>query len=61
MPILGQIPEEFTPLVYIVPNQLFATALHQVKGRPPLIPPYDQKRMMEVNFRQIFHSKMRAP
>lgn len=60
MPIQGQIPEEFTPLVYIVPNQLFATALHQVKGRLPLIPPYDQKRMMEVNFRQIFHSKMRT-
>ena len=60
MPIQGQIPEEFTPLVYIVPNQLFATSLHQVKGRPPLIPPYDQKRMREVNFRQIFHSRLRA-
>jgi len=59
MPIQGQMREEFTPLAYIVPSQLFATALHQVKGRTPLIPPYDQQRMMEVNFRQIFHSAIK--
>ena len=59
MPIQGQMREEFTPLAYIVPSQLFATALHQIKGRPPLIPPYDQQRMKEVNFRQIFHSEIK--
>ncbi len=61
MPIMGQLREEFTPLVYIVPSMLFATALHQVKGRPPLIPPFDVEQMREVNFRQIFHSAVRKP
>ena len=59
MQIVGKLREEFSPLAYIVPNQLFATFLHQVKGRPPLIPPYDTQRMMDVNFRQIFHSKIK--
>jgi hypothetical protein len=59
MPIQGKMREEFTPLVYNVPSMLFATALHQTKGRPPLIPPYDHKALREVNYRQIFHSAIR--
>jgi glucosamine--fructose-6-phosphate aminotransferase (isomerizing) len=55
-PIVGRLPEEFTPLTYIIPNQLFATYLHQARGRPPLTPPYDINRLREVNFRQIFRS-----
>jgi len=59
MPIQGQMREEFTPLAYIVPSQLFATALHQIKGRPPRIPPYDQQRIKEVDFRLMFHAAIK--
>jgi glutamine---fructose-6-phosphate transaminase (isomerizing) len=59
MPVEGALREEFSPLAYVVPGQLFATALHQLKGRPPLIAPFDNDRMREVNFRQIFHSVIR--
>ncbi len=57
-PIHGTLPEEFSPLTYIVPNQLFATYLHQLRGRPPLISPYDIDRLREVNYRQIFRSRI---
>ncbi len=59
LPVQGKMREEFTPLAYTIPGMLFATALHQVKGRPPMIPPYDHKTMREVNYRQIFHSAIR--
>ncbi|HZQ09632.1 MAG TPA: SIS domain-containing protein [Anaerolineae bacterium] len=58
LPIYGTLREEFSPLAYIVPTELFATNLHQVKGRPPLIPPFGQEQLMQVNYRQIFHSKI---
>ncbi len=57
-PIYGALPEAFTPLTYIVPGQLFATHLHQLRGRPALFPPYDLERLREVNFRQIFRSRL---
>ena len=56
LPISGRIPEEFSPLAYIIPPMLFATALHQLRGRPPLVSTFSQEKMMQVNFRQIFHS-----
>lgn len=54
MPIYGTLKEEFTPLTYIVPGQIFATALHRIVGRRPFIPPYTQERMEEINYRQIW-------
>jgi glucosamine--fructose-6-phosphate aminotransferase (isomerizing) len=60
MPVYGQLPEEFTPLAYVVPSELFATALHRIKGRPPLIAPFDRERMREVNFRQISGSAIKG-
>lgn len=58
LPVYGKISEEFSPLVYMVPGQMFATSMHQLVGRPPLTPPYDTERMKQVNFRQIFDSKI---
>lgn len=55
-PVHGLLPEEFSPLTYIVPNQLFATHLHRLRGRPPLVPPHTLERLREVNYRQIFQS-----
>ena len=49
-----ELPEEFSPLTYIVPGQLFATALHRIVGRRPFIPPYTEERMEEINYRQIW-------
>ena len=57
-PIQGTLPEVYSPLTYIVPNQLFATHLHKLRGRPPLIAPYDIERLRDVNYRQIFRSKI---
>lgn len=64
LPIYG-LPEEppleesFSPLTYVVPGQLFAFAMLQVKGQPPLPPPYTLQTLMEVNHRQIYGSRMR--
>lgn len=54
LPVYGELPEEFSPLSYIVPGQLFATALHRIVGRKPFIPPYTEERMEEINYRQIW-------
>lgn len=59
MPVVGEIDEELSPLAYIVPGMLFATALHQLCGRPPFVEPYTEQRMLEVNSRQIFASTIR--
>jgi glucosamine 6-phosphate synthetase-like amidotransferase/phosphosugar isomerase protein len=56
MEVSGVVSEEFSPLAYVVPGMLIATALHQLRGRPPLVSSYDQEKMRQVNFRQIFHS-----
>ncbi|MFW6182254.1 MAG: SIS domain-containing protein [Chloroflexota bacterium] len=58
LPIYGQLPEPFAPLTYVVPGQLFAFAMLQVKGQPPLSPPYTLQKLMEVNHRQIYQSKI---
>lgn len=59
MPIVGDVSEEYSPLVYIVPGMLFATAMHILTGRPPFTADFSEDKMMEVNFRQIFHSQLR--
>lgn len=58
MPVTSGISEEYSPLAYIIPGMLFATALHQLKGRPPFTQEFSEDKMMQVNFRQIFHSEM---
>lgn len=58
MPVMGSVPEEFSPLAYVIPQMLVATALHQLRGRPPFTSAFNQDNMMQVNFRQIFHSQI---
>jgi glucosamine--fructose-6-phosphate aminotransferase (isomerizing) len=58
LPVVGSIPEEFSPLAYVIPQMLVATALHQLRGRPPLVAEFSLDKMMQVNFRQIFHSQI---
>jgi glucosamine 6-phosphate synthetase-like amidotransferase/phosphosugar isomerase protein len=57
MPIVGGIAEEYSPLAYIVPGMLFATAMHQLRGRPPFTGGYTEEQL-EVNSRQIFRSRV---
>ena len=52
----GDFPESFSPWVYGVPVQVFAVALLNLKGQPPIPSPYSFKKMMEINFRQIYQS-----
>jgi glucosamine--fructose-6-phosphate aminotransferase (isomerizing) len=56
--VAGRVAEEFSPLAYVIPPMLVATALHQLRGRPPLVAAFSQEKMMQVNFRQIFHSEI---
>jgi glucosamine--fructose-6-phosphate aminotransferase (isomerizing) len=56
MPIHGRLKEEFSPLVYVVPGQLFAFAMLQVRGQTPLTPPYTFQHLMEVNYGLIYSS-----
>ena len=58
MPVLGNMKEEFTPLTYVVPGQLFAFSTLHVRGQPPIPPPLNFQKLMEVNFKQIYQSKI---
>lgn len=53
--------EAFSPLTYVVPGQLFAFAMLEVRGQPPMKAPYDFQRLMEVNHQQIYGSVVRRP
>lgn len=53
--------EALSPLTYVVPGQLFAFAMLEVRGQPPMMAPYDFQRLMEVNHRQIYDSVIRRP
>lgn len=53
--------EALSPLTYVVPGQLFAFAMLEVRGQPPMKAPYDFQRLMEVNHRQIYDSVVRLP
>jgi len=69
LPISGRRPDAFSgtmwealsPLTYVVPGQLFAFAMLEVRGQPPMEAPYDFQRLMEVNHRQIYGSQIRRP
>jgi len=58
MPIQGQMLEEFTPLAYVIPGQLFAFSILHSRGQPPMPPPLDFQRLMEINFKQIYQSNI---
>lgn len=53
--------EAMSPLTYVVPGQLFAFAMLEVRGQPPMEAPYDFQRLMEVNHRQIYGSHIKRP
>ena len=65
LPISGHQPDSFSetlsPLTYVVPGQLFAFAMLEVRGQPPMEAPYDFQRLMEVNHQQIYESIIRRP
>ncbi len=58
MPIQGKMKEEFTPLAYVVPGQLFAFSMLHVRGQPPIPAPLDFQKLMEINFKQIYQSNI---
>ncbi len=60
MPIAGHVPEEFSPLVYVVPGQLFAFESLGLRGQPPIPPPHSYQQMMEINYGLIYASAIRA-
>ncbi len=57
-PVLGKLPEEFTPLTYCVPGELFATYLSDAWGKPAS--QWISEAQHTVNMRQIAHSHMRS-
>ena len=56
MPIQGQMKEEFTPLSYVVPGQLFAFSLLHLRGVPTMTEPLNFQKLMEVNYKQVYQS-----
>jgi glucosamine--fructose-6-phosphate aminotransferase (isomerizing) len=56
MPVKGEMLEEFTPLAYVVPGQLFAFSSLHLRGQPPIPPPLDFQKLMEINYQQIYQS-----
>jgi glucosamine 6-phosphate synthetase-like amidotransferase/phosphosugar isomerase protein len=56
-PIVGQLPEEFSPLTYCVPGELFAVELCHALGRPAFA--FIEAKQYEVNMRQILRSQLR--
>jgi glucosamine--fructose-6-phosphate aminotransferase (isomerizing) len=59
LPILGRQDEAFTPWTYGVPGQILALTLLDLRGQPPIPPPYSFKQMMQINFSQIYKSKIK--
>jgi glutamine---fructose-6-phosphate transaminase (isomerizing) len=56
-PIAGTLPEEFSPLAYSIPGQLFAAELSRALGKPAFA--FISPRQYEVNMRQIHDSELR--
>lgn len=52
----GQTPEEFSPLVYCVPSQLFAIYLAEERGRPAFA--FDSALQKEINESSIQQSEL---
>lgn len=59
LPVAGAPPEELSPLVYCIPLELFAYHFAATKGLTML--GFDDERRKEVNFRQIFGSRIVDP
>jgi glucosamine 6-phosphate synthetase-like amidotransferase/phosphosugar isomerase protein len=53
---IGEVPEELSPLAYCIPLELLAYHFATSKGAVML--GFDDARRMEVNFRQIFGSRI---
>jgi glutamine---fructose-6-phosphate transaminase (isomerizing) len=56
-PIMGRMAEEFSPLTYCIPGELFAVALSQALNKPAFS--FISPRQYEVNMHQIRESHMR--
>ncbi len=56
-PVHGQVREPLSPFVYCVPFELFACYLASARNRAFL--GFDDPHRRQVNFRQIFNSKMK--
>ena len=56
LPVAGNVPEVFSPLVYCVPGELFATYLAQEKGRKAF--EFDSRLQYETNMRTIQESEI---
>lgn len=59
IPIYGRVPEELSPLVYVVPGELFAFGLLGIRGQPPIPAPHSFQEMLEVNYGLIYASAIR--
>lgn len=58
LPIQGELPEAFSPLVYCVPLELFAVYLCQAMGKDAFA--FINPKQFEVNMRQIGESALRT-
>ena len=56
LPVADQVPEVFSPLVYCVPGELFATYLAQERGREAF--EFDSRLQYETNMRTIQESEI---
>ncbi len=57
-PVLGELPEEFSPLTYCIPGELFATYVSAALGKPASR--WFNWKQHEVNIRQISQSQLRS-
>jgi glucosamine--fructose-6-phosphate aminotransferase (isomerizing) len=57
--IHGRQDEAFTPWTYGIPGQILALTLLDLRGQPPIPSPYSFKQMMQINFSQIYESKIK--
>jgi glutamine---fructose-6-phosphate transaminase (isomerizing) len=56
LPVAGDVSEELSPLVYCIPFELFAYHFASTRGLTML--GFDDERRREINFRQIFGSRI---
>lgn len=54
LPVVGCVPEELSPLVYLAAAELFA--MHFAVAHDKVMLGFDDEFRKEVNFRQIFDS-----
>jgi len=56
LPVVGDVPEELSPLVYLAAAELFA--MHFAVAHDKVMLGFDDEFRKEVNFRQIFDSSI---